>query len=48
MNSAVVEEIENTESPEEQTAQIDNALINAAREVQEEARLAKERADEAA
>lgn len=47
MNSAAVDEIDKAATPEEQVEKIDNALIAAAREVQEEARLAKEQAEEA-
>lgn len=45
MNSAAVEEIETANSPEDQAEKIDNALIAAALDMQEEARLAKEQAD---
>jgi hypothetical protein len=45
MNSAAVEEIERATSSEDQVEKIDNALIAAAGEVREEARLAKEQAD---
>lgn len=47
MNSAAVEAIEAATGPADQAEKIDNALIAAAREVQEEARLAKEQADAA-
>jgi uncharacterized membrane protein YccC len=47
MNSAAVDEIDKAATPEEQVEKIDNALVAAAREVQEEARLAKEQAEEA-
>jgi hypothetical protein len=47
MNSAAVEEIERAETPEEQAAKIDNALVSAAKELQEEARLAKQQAEAA-
>jgi hypothetical protein len=47
MNSAALEEIEAAETPEEQIEKIDTALLAAAQEVQEEARLAKEQAQAA-
>jgi hypothetical protein len=47
MNSAALDEIEAAATPEEQAEKIDNALIAAAREIHEEANLAKEQADEA-
>ena len=47
MNSAAVEEIETASNPEDQAEKIDNALIAAALDMQEEARLAKEQADAA-
>lgn len=47
MKSAALEEIQAANGSEDQAEKIDNALIAAAREVQEEARLAKERADAA-
>jgi VIT1/CCC1 family predicted Fe2+/Mn2+ transporter len=55
MNSAVLEEIEEAESDDDRIAKIDNAIVAAAREAQDEAREARElaeqerqRADEAA
>lgn len=45
MNSAAVDQIEQASSPSEEEERIDNALIAAAHEVQEEARRAKELAE---
>lgn len=47
MNSAAVDEIEKASSPADQEEKIDNALIAAAHEVQEEARRAKDLAESA-
>lgn len=47
MNTAALEQIETTDDTSDQAERIDNALIAAAQEVQEEAQLAKEHAQEA-
>jgi hypothetical protein len=47
MNTAAVDEIETASTPEDQAEKIDSALLAAAKEMQEEARRAKEQADSA-
>lgn len=47
MNTAALEQIEQASTPDEESEKIDNALLAAAREIQEEARLASLQAQEA-